>query len=77
MVPFMICYHTLTQFINTFFWYDYAIMVPSLPSDPIHFHVFGYDPYNYGIHMTKDMVLCTMYGMVPTLPSDPIHFHVF
>ena len=58
-------------------YYHTMVRVSRPPSDPIHFHVFGYDPYNYGIHMTKDMVLCTMYGMVPTLPSDPIHFHVF
>ena len=53
------------------------VRVPTLPSDPIHFHVFGYD---YGMHMTNDndMVPCyhTMVR-VPTLPSDPIHFHVF
>ena len=58
MVP---CYHTMVR-------------VPTLPSDPIHFHVFGYD---YGILMTNDndRVLCyhTMVR-VPTLPSDSIHF---
>ena len=58
MVP---CYHTMVR-------------VPTLPSDPIHFHVFCYD---YGILMTNDndRVLCyhTMVR-VPTLPSDSIHF---
>ena len=41
--------------------YHTIVWVPSLPTDPTHFHVFWYD---YAI-------------MVPSLPSDPIHFHVF
>ena len=43
------------------FWYDYAIMVPSLPSDPIHFHVFWYE---YAIHMTNDYGITIPYYWV-------------